>query len=124
MNAHWCQIKVKFLSRMGFKSHAYSSIHLKMTRIKRKNLVHFNGLKLLALDLNPRRVMASKQLAMSRLKLIPIPNAYWCQIKVKFLSRMGFKSQANSSIHLKMTRMKRKNLVHFNGFKLLLESRL
>ncbi|NER93886.1 MAG: hypothetical protein F6J86_08605 [Symploca sp. SIO1B1] len=64
------------LSRLELKFQANSSSHLKMTKLKvnLKNLVHFNGLKLLALDLNPRRIESSKQLAMSRLKLTPMPN--------------------------------------------------
>ncbi|NEQ68631.1 MAG: hypothetical protein F6K21_24650, partial [Symploca sp. SIO2D2] len=69
--------QIKPLSRRSLKFQANSSSHLKMTKLKvnLKNLVHFNGLKLLALDLNPRRIGSSKQLAMSRLKLTSMPNA-------------------------------------------------
>jgi hypothetical protein len=46
-----------------------------MTQIKSKNLVHFNGLKLLTLGLNPRRMVKPNSQAMSRLKLTPMCNA-------------------------------------------------
>ena len=69
---HWCQLQVKPLPRQGLKPLAHSSSHLKMTKTNLKNLVHFNGLKLLAWDLNPRRVRSSNQLARSRFNLKPI----------------------------------------------------